>query len=42
MVKLSEGGEFSPPSVYQPITGWLTESLGGIDLHVCGTDAGGW
>ena len=31
---MSEGAEFSPLSVYQPITGWLTKSLGKIDLHV--------
>ena len=38
MVKLSGGGELSPPSVYQPITGWLTKILGKFDLHVYGKD----
>ena len=30
--KMSKGGEFH----YLTITGWLTESLGKIHLHVCG------
>ena len=34
---MSEGGENSPPSFYQPITGWHTKSLGKTDLHVCGS-----
>ena len=34
--KMSEGGEFSPPSVYQPTT-VAYKSLGTIDLYVCGT-----
>ena len=32
--EMSKGGEFSPPSVYYPITGWLTKSLDKINLHV--------
>ena len=37
MLNVSEGAEFSLPSVYQPITGLLTKSFGHRVRNVCET-----
>ena len=37
MLNVSEGAEFSSPSVYQPITGLLTKSFGQRVRNVCET-----